>query len=212
MDILVLGIIFLRLTAPFLILRMPLLGVALCSLLDLYDFEILGVFGSYQSIDKVLDLYYLSFCLYVSLSWKDTIARTLSIGLFVYRLIGVIVLILTRQEWVLLIFPNIFEMLFLFYMLYVKIGKNTQLFTSWMSTIPVLIIITIPKMVQEYGIHYNIANPKFPLSIISWIVNSPTMIYSFMLIILPVVGVVYYAWRAKKSADTLSNLPSAHVD
>lgn len=200
MDILIIATVAIRLVTPLLILRMPLLGVVLCSLLDFYDFGVLGVFESYQSIDKVLDLYYLSFCLYVSLSWKDVIARKLSIGLFVYRLIGVIVLIFTQQESVLLIFPNLFEMLFLFYVLYVRLTNNNQLFKSWASILPVMFLIFVSKMIQEYGIHYNISNPAFPLSIVSWIANSPSIIYISILTTPPVAGLLYYVWRAKKTA------------
>ena len=67
-------------------------------------------FLNYTTTDKMLDTYMLAFAVFVSLRWENKIARFTSIALFLYRLVGVIVLLVTDTREVLFIFPNVFQL------------------------------------------------------------------------------------------------------
>jgi hypothetical protein len=90
-------VIAMRLVIPLLILKRPLVGGVAAMLLDALDVVIVEFFGEggmgphYHNIDKVLDLYYLALELWVALSWVERIPRLTAIGLFVYRVIGVVI-------------------------------------------------------------------------------------------------------------------------
>ena len=108
-------VIGLRLIVPLLIFRSPLVGGVLAMLLDGADVIIVEQFGpggmgsKYHQLDKYLDIYYLSMEAYVSLTWTELRPRLTSIGLFLYRLVGVVLFELTGIRLLLFIFPNLFE-------------------------------------------------------------------------------------------------------
>lgn len=159
----VLVVVIIRLLAPFVIFRWPLFGGLLCLALDALDVVILdiidtGGFSNYHSSDKYLDMYYLSIEFYVSLFWKNTLARNASIFLFIYRSIGFILFELTQLRVLLFIFQNIFENFFLFYLGFKKIFKKDPV-KSKKSLILMLIVCVIPKVPQEYMLHYVQAQP-----------------------------------------------------
>lgn len=95
-------VVALRVVLPLLILRKPLLGAILAMLLDALDVVIVELFGAggmgdhYNSIDKVLDLYYLGLEAWVALSWPQRIPRISAIALFLYRVTGVLIFELTN--------------------------------------------------------------------------------------------------------------------
>lgn len=157
-------IILLRLAVPLLILRWSLLGGALAMLLDGTDVIIVEFFSSggmgprYHVLDKYLDLYYLSLEAYVSLKWKNTLARSTSIGLFVYRFAGVILFEVTGLRKILFFFPNMFENWFLFYMLRTRFFPGLRLDT-WRRVGLALALLYVPKFGQEYLLHYQEAQP-----------------------------------------------------
>lgn len=200
MDIAAVVVIVIRLIAPFSILRFPVLGVLTCAVIDGFDHEYLGISEYYQIIDKWLDLYYLAFAFYVSRTWQDQIARKLAKYLFIYRAVGCVVLTVTNLEWTLILFPNLIEMFFVFYMLYVHISKSTQLFATWRDTVIMSVALLVPKMFQEYALH---VHPLYRQLTPDWIYplfeapRNQTMILWF---ILPLAALWYYA-RRKKSPD-----------
>lgn len=157
-------VIGLRLVLPLLILKRPLVGGALAMLLDALDVVIVEFFSEggmgpyYQSIDKLLDLYYLSLELWVALSWVERIPRLTAIGLFAYRVVGVVIFELTQLRATLFIFPNLFEHWFLFYLLRNRFFPNMKL-NTWRQTIIWLLILYIPKLAQEYLLHIAEAQP-----------------------------------------------------
>jgi hypothetical protein len=146
-----------RLIIPISILRYPLIGILFAALLDWKDWDFLGVSTDkemifYQNWDKVMDLFYLGLAWWTSLSWKDQVAKITSSTLFFIRLAGVPAAFFLDRG-LLLLFPNIFEWFFIFYLLFVTLTKKTKLFTSRIVFILVLSSITIPKLAQEYFMH-----------------------------------------------------------
>src|SRR3989338_5988802 len=90
-------VVLARLLVPFAILRWPFWGMVAALLADTFDITTLRLFGwetfgpaGYQLTDKILDLYYLSFGLYMTADLKEVFAkRTLRI-LFFWRFAGVV--------------------------------------------------------------------------------------------------------------------------
>jgi hypothetical protein len=155
-------VIILRLVVPLSIRRWPLWGTMACLVLDatdviLIDVIKMGDFTNYAQVDKLLDVYYLSFALVVSLHWSDKLAKKTSIILFVYRLIGVILFELTQLRFLLFIFPNMFENWFLFW------AARNRYFAQWQLTTKrllfTLIALLIPKLAQEYVLHVREMHP-----------------------------------------------------
>lgn len=157
-------VIALRVIVPLLILKKPLVGGVIAMLLDALDVVIVEWFGEggmgphYHSIDKVLDLYYLGLEAWIALSWTERIPRLTAIGLFLYRVVGVIVFELTEWRPALFIFPNLFEHWFLFYLVRNRLFPNLKLDT-WKQAITWLVILSIPKLGQEYLLHIAEAQP-----------------------------------------------------
>ncbi|RJQ26347.1 hypothetical protein C4577_03780 [Candidatus Parcubacteria bacterium] len=152
-------IFLLRLIVPLFILPFPLLGGLLALLLDYFDFTILSYFNSesnqYQLIDKVLDFYYLTLEAYVVLRWKNKLIRGLALGFYVYRIFGILLFELLQQGFLLVIFPNLFEILFLYYLIFLDVFKK-EYFKSVKDkvifSLP-LFILFIYKLYQEYSLH-----------------------------------------------------------
>ncbi len=157
-------VIVLRMVMPLLILKRPLAGGIIAMLLDALDVVIVEWFGTggmgphYQNTDKALDLYYLGLEAWVARSWTARIPRLTAIGLFLYRLVGVILFELTGARWMLFAFPNLFEHWFLFYLLRNRFFTGLTLDT-WRQAITWLVILYIPKLGQEYLLHVAEAQP-----------------------------------------------------
>lgn len=167
MEILVL-LTLLRLLVPLLILRWPILGMFASMYLDLQDFNYWNIrteqdMTNYQTWDKVMDIYYLSIAFYVSLSWKEKLAKKLSIFFFSLRALGVVVLLSIHARELLLLFPNIFENFFLFFLLFKRFTNNAKLFTSVPIAIIIIASIVIPKLIAEYYLHILLSPPIFGL-------------------------------------------------
>lgn len=146
-----------RLFVPLSILRWPLLGTIIAAYIDYRDWDFLGIntqaeMSFYQTWDKLLDTYYLALAWYTSFAWKDRIARTTAFFLFFYRVLGVFIGLISDRS-LLLFFPNSFEWFFWFYLLFIRISKKAILFSSGKILFLVLLVVTIPKIVQEYFMH-----------------------------------------------------------
>jgi len=154
-------IVLLRLAVPVSILRWPLAGGLFSMLLDALDVVLIemigqGGFEHYAALDKGLDTYYLAFEVFVSLRWEP-IARWTSVALFAYRAVGVVAFEATQTRALLLVFPNLFENFYVFYLVmrrvapaYVLTPRNLAM---W------LMLLLIPKLAQEYLLHYAEAQP-----------------------------------------------------
>lgn len=157
-------IIALRLLVPLLIFRYPLAGGLAAMLLDGLDVVLIelipgGSFGShYHTLDKLLDSYYLTIELIVALRWTSPYARLPAILLFAYRAIGVVLFEVTQRRLLLFIFPNLFENWWLYCVIVERFWSRVYPRSLRTTLIP-LVLLLIPKMVQEYLLHFAEAKP-----------------------------------------------------
>lgn len=154
MVILVVGVRFL---APLFILRYPLPAVLLCLVADAVDQTVFTAvlhtdLPWYQSYDKALDVYYLSFAFISTLkNWHDETAFQVSRFLFIWRLIGVTLFEITHWRFLLLVFPNAFEYFFIAYEA-VRTRWNPQRLRTVAVAMALAITVFI-KLPQETWIH-----------------------------------------------------------
>ena len=161
MSLAPLFVIALRVLGPISIFWNKFFGISISILLDLFDLPILGALGNpdlfwrigYHKIDKVLDIYYLSFFFFLSLKWKEKLPRRVCAFLFSYRLIGVLGFLLSSKRYFLVLCPNLFENFFLFYLIAKSISPAFKL-EKISQLCLVLLIVGIPKIFQEYITHY----------------------------------------------------------
>lgn len=157
-------IIVLRLVVPLMIFRWRLTGGIVAMLLDGSDVILIdalkrgGFGGHYHTLDKVLDSYYLTLELVVALGWKSGWARWPAVALFVYRMIGVAAFELTERRIMLFLFPNLFENWWL-YVVAVERFKPSWYPRSRRTVAIPLLLLLIPKMGQEYLLHFAEAKP-----------------------------------------------------
>jgi hypothetical protein len=177
------------------VLRWPFYGALFAMLIDQSDLLLmnllhLGGVHDYQTFDKYLDQVYLALFLLVALriasatssrtdlpaaSRDAAIERNLSVGLYVYRLLGFATFELTQTRGLLLFFPNLFEFWYLFVAARVQFhlearlplrlrrlarqstgpcsGKAGLSNVSPSSTTLVLCAIIAVKLFQEYVLH-----------------------------------------------------------
>lgn len=149
-------IIVIRLIVPLTILRWPLFGGILSLVADALDVVLaslidLGGVWNYHQLDKYLDTYYLALEAVVVQRWTD-LPRWTATVLFGYRFTGVVLFEITDVRLLLFIFPNLFENFFLFY------AAVLRFFPEYVLTprrlIVWLAVLLVPKMIQEYVIHY----------------------------------------------------------
>ncbi len=145
-----------RLTVPLTIWRWPLAGGLLSIVADTIDiliFDVAGFpsFASYQQIDKALDLYYLAIEFVVAQHWQS-LPRWTASALFAYRLVGVAVFETTGARAALLVFPNLFELFFLWVVAALHFTPNYQFTLKRITT--ALAVLLVPKLIQEYLLHY----------------------------------------------------------
>lgn len=154
-------VILIRLAVPFAIFRWPLAGALACMLVDALDVVLielidLGGFSNYAALDKALDTYYLSFEAIVSLRWQP-LPKWTSLGLFAYRLVGVVIFEVTQVRFFLLLFPNLFENFFVVYLVLQRVSPRFVLTPS--SAAALLALLLVPKLGQEYLLHHAEAQP-----------------------------------------------------
>ncbi len=191
----------LRLLVPLTILRWPILGLFASMYLDLQDFNYFTIrsdqdMTTYQTWDKIMDIYYLSIAFYTSLSWKEALVKKLSIFFYSLRALGVIVLFFVHARELLLLFPNVFENFFLFYLLFKRFTNSAKLFTTIPITTIIIASIVIPKIIAEYYLHILLSPSIFNLPRTVITKAFPTTIEDlviYSLYIGPTIGVLI--WR-----------------
>ncbi len=145
------------------ILKFPLLGGILAIILDYFDLNIIsylnhGDLDNYQLIDKILDQYYLSLEAYVAAKWTNKLARFTAITLFIIRVFGFTLFIFSKNAIFLVIFPNVFEFFFLFYLIWKLLFKKDPI-TSVSRVLIIISLLAIPKIIHEYFLHINTTLP-----------------------------------------------------
>jgi hypothetical protein len=157
-------IIFLRVFVPLAILRWPVAGGVAAMLLDGADVILIEQFGQggfgdhYAETDKLLDSWYLGLELWVAFTWKSAWARWTAVALFAYRVVGVIVFESTHARIALFIFPNLFENWWLYCAIVMR-WRPSLTPRDWPTTLIPLVALLVPKMAQEYLLHYAEAKP-----------------------------------------------------
>ncbi len=149
-------VLVVRLLVPLTIFRWPLGGALLSIAADTIDILLFNAFGfpewtNYQQLDKLLDLYYSSLLFVVVQRWPG-FERSVASALFAYRLAGVALFEITGGRALLFVFPNLFEMYYLFVLVvwrwfptYVLTPARTAM---WLA------VLLVPKLVQEYLLHW----------------------------------------------------------
>lgn len=143
-----------RIAGSLPVLRWPLLGGLLAILVDLSDLLLrdlldLGGVPDYQSLDKWIDQVYLGAFLLVALRWSGP-AQTVSIALYVFRLVGFLAFEITNDRALLLLFPNVFEFWFI---AVAALGDGRIAAWSKARLAVAVIILTGLKEVQEWALH-----------------------------------------------------------
>lgn len=195
-DFIPIYLTLLRLLAPLLILKFPLPGVLLSIFLDMSDWDLINFqtdqdYIIYQSWDKALDLYFLSLAAITVFTWKNRLAKKISISLYLYRGLGVILFFLTSNRGLLFFFPNFLEVFFVFFLLVPLFTKKATLtFTS-------ILLLTVPKVIHEFFVHLLL---KQPWEIIKFtnVESSDKLIWFTLLYILPISVALYLAKTSKK--------------
>lgn len=109
-----------RFLVPLAIPRFPLPAIVAALVIDAADQTIFAAFDvepdNYQAYDKALDIYYLTIA-YISTirNWTDGVPFRTAQFLWYYRLVGVVAFELSGARALLLVFPNTFEYVFIFY-------------------------------------------------------------------------------------------------
>lgn len=157
-------VIALRVLVPLIIVRHALTGGILAMVLDgldvvLTDLMRLGGLGdNYHATDKVLDSYYLGIEWLVALRWANPWARWPAALLFPYRMIGVALFEITDQRPFLFVFPNLFENWWLYVVAVAQFYPSLAP-RSLRSTVTPLLLLLVPKLVQEFVLHVEEAQP-----------------------------------------------------
>ena len=154
-------VLVIRLLVPISIFRWPFWGVVISILADAADVVLFDRLGwgvlegleVYHEIDKLLDIYYLSFAMWAAWQWPDKLAKQTALALFVWRLLGVALFTFTHIRQIILLAPNIFEN---FYLLAAGLYLFRPLYRldNKKKIITLLLIGAIPKLVQEYVMHF----------------------------------------------------------
>jgi hypothetical protein len=143
-----------RLLVPLLIFKRPLLGGVLSIVADFADLVFFNIWGwpewDYQSFDKVLDVYYLTIEVIVAQRF-ERLPRVVASALFAYRLVGVAIFEVTGARQVLMAFPNLFELWFLFVVAVARFRPGYRL--TGRRTAAWLLVLLLPKLIHEYVLH-----------------------------------------------------------
>jgi hypothetical protein len=163
-------VIALRLVVPLSIFHWPLAGGLLSMLVDAMDVILVdaiakamgvpGEFGpTYAQIDKWLDIYYLSLEAVVAFRrWPERLLRRTAVALFGWRLLGVLLFEATAIRPLLVVFPNLFENFYL-YVLITKRWAPRLVPRSLAQLLVVLVVLYIPKAIQEWVLHFEELHP-----------------------------------------------------
>ena len=153
-------VVAIRVVVPLSIFRWPFFGAVASIIADALDIVLVTLLHryaglppvwSYHEFDKYLDTYYLAIEVFVAQRWPE-LPRWIASVLFVDRLIGFALFEATGVRVFLFAFPALIDFYFLFYTAARQFAPSYELtprrHVAW------LIILLIPKMFQEYAIHY----------------------------------------------------------
>jgi hypothetical protein len=162
-------VIAIRILVPFTILRWPIGGVLASLVVDALDVVMVDVlarafgesleFGNlYAQLDKWLDTWYLALAAVMAWRWPEVRLRNVVLALFAWRLVGVILFEVTADRDLLVVFPNLFENVYL-YVVIVRRYAPRFLPRTWPQIALLLVLLWIPKLVQEWALHSEQLHP-----------------------------------------------------
>lgn len=197
-----------RILAAGAIFRYPLAGFVFALEVDKWDWFWLGMpdlsdadHAWYQAWDKVMDLVTLGAAAATTFYWRDHLARNLALGSFAFRLVGVAAFTFTQHRWLLIAFPNIFESIYLLYMIFRVLTGQHQLLHSRATAVAVFIALLIPKLVQEYFLHHLEQRPWHIYQVLPWpMLNA--WLWGGMLYALPLAALVVLVLRSDGRATS----------
>ena len=172
-----------RLLGALLILIVPLPGLWLCGHVDRWDWSLLGMASAsaheqqvYQYWDKSIDTFTLAMALVVALTWSDVLVRRLAIATFAWRAAGVVIFMATGHREVLVVFPNVFERLFFFYLVFRLLSRRDLMLRGSMDAVVVMVALTLPKIADEYFVHVA-ARPWQTMTLLPAAISTPDREY-----------------------------------
>ncbi len=157
-ELIVAGVLAMRLLVPLSILRYPLPGIIASLLADAVDGAIFAGFTdvsleNYQQYDKALDIYYLAIAYVATLrNWSDPMALRIGQFLWYYRLLGVALFAIFEYRWLLFVFPVAFEYFFIYYEA-VRTRWRPERLTTRHMLIAAAFFWVVLKLPQEYWVH-----------------------------------------------------------
>ena len=148
-------VIIIRIIGSIPVLYFPFFGSIFAVIVDLSDLFIIGNLDlggvrNYQRLDKILDFSYMITFFLVSLKWSK-FERNLSISLFIFRVLGMILYEVTGSRIILFSFPNIFE----FWFIGISFYKLRKKILTLKNMILILFFSAIFKIFQEWLLHQN---------------------------------------------------------
>jgi hypothetical protein len=153
------AVVALRLLVPLGIPKYPLPFILAALVIDGVDqtiFQAVGatsVLDDYQDYDKALDVYYLTIAYASTLrNWLDPWALGVARVLFYHRLAGTLAFELSGERSLLILFPNTFEYLFIFYET-IRLFWNPSRMSHKLVLGAAAAIWIFVKLPQEYWIH-----------------------------------------------------------
>lgn len=146
-------VFWIRIFIPLYILINPFVGFVLTCLADYFDAYFIKhregyTWHEYHTIDKALD--WVSYIFMFISGVISGVAGQLFFWML-FRFVGQIVVSKSKKTWYFILFPNIFEFVFVWYVVigsYFHFEISSVPFWLWMST-----VITL-KEIQEIWIHY----------------------------------------------------------
>jgi len=148
-------VVALKFLLPVLIFRFPFAAGWANFFLDSIDGDILVPAGlpepTYQVVDKVAD--WVTYLCIVLWGWKREI-RTEVVVVFLLRTIGQVLFLLSGNELILFVFPNLLEPLFLVYVTIARIKGWDNVYTIYRRyAAPIWAAILVYKFQDEYVTH-----------------------------------------------------------
>ncbi len=188
-------IILARLILPLSVLKWTLIGGVISIWLDNIDWHIkilLGIqpIGDYQLIDKFLDMYFLSLLVIIASKWSNGLIKNVALGLFFYRFLGFVLFEITQVQWVLFLFPNIFENFFYFLIIVKRIAIFEPVFSRKMIGL-FLLLVSIPKIMQEYSFHVIQKNLELNIFGFNYVYDGTTHQIAYILFFAVLFGFIY---------------------
>jgi hypothetical protein len=205
-----------RIASAGVVLRYPLAGFVLALEVDKWDWFWLGMpnLGDedrawYQEWDKILDLVTLAAAAFVATKWVDPIARTLALGMFAYRLVGVALFTVTHERWLLIAFPNAFETMFLLYLIFRVLTGRTEMIPDRRTAALVALAVVIPKVGQEFFLHGIEQRPWHMMRLLPW-EGFDAWLWGLGLYALPIIALILLVATSEGRATRRD--PETHIE